>query len=66
MWERTWNVWRCKALPELEVRPCRMDDGTCWWACWFEDKPCPAVGASPSSEDVKAEAYEYFTRRVDL
>ena len=66
MWIRNGNVWHWDTVPELEVRPCRMDNHATWWTCWFEGRPCIAVGASASSADVKAEAYEYFLGRIDL
>ena len=53
MWLRDGNVWRWDTVPELEVRPCRMEDGTAWWVCWFEGAACLAVEAAKASEAVK-------------
>ena len=48
------------------MRPCRMEDGTAWWVCWFEGAACLAVEAAKASETVKRAAYEHFSRRIDL
>lgn len=53
MWLRDGNIWRWDTVPELEVRPCRMEDGTAWWVCWFEGASCLAVEAAKASEAVK-------------
>lgn len=66
MWLRDWNVWRWDTVPELEVRPCLMEDGTAWWVCWFNGAACMAVEAAKASEAVKRAAYAYFSRRIDL
>lgn len=66
MWVREGDAWHYMSCPELEVLPCVMDDGSIYWACFFEGKPCTAVGASPSSADVMEEAYKHFSKVVDL